>query len=97
MEPTAAIIMQAGGKQAIEYAIKEISSYLYKKFSRENTNLLLEPNRLLTRAFVTDLKEISSKTKIILCFDDYQKTQPFLEDWFLNTILGCGAKTENLT
>jgi len=59
MEPTTERIMQMGGKETIEYTTKEISSYLYKKFSREDVNLLLTPTRLLTKAFVNNLKEIT--------------------------------------
>lgn len=87
MEPTAERIMQMGGKETIEYATKEISSYLYKKFSREDVNLLLTPTRLLTKVFVNNLKEITSTKKTFLCFDDYQETQFFLGDWLLNTLL----------
>ncbi|MGI5455638.1 tetratricopeptide repeat protein [Streptomyces sp. CA-249302] len=55
--------------------------------SHEDVQLVLEPLRVLTPAFVEELNRVAEQRPwITLFFDTYERTSPFLDAWLLDVI-----------
>lgn len=66
-----------------------LAEYIRRRFTNKDERvLLLETSSELTRHFVTGLKELSAKRRLILCVDTYEKTAPVLDTWLRDLIAG---------
>lgn len=69
--------------------VSAFASYVMQKFSnKDETVLLLETDAELTRHFVADLNEHAQKQRVMLVFDTYEKTAPYLDTWLRDVLNG---------
>lgn len=69
--------------------VSSFASYVMQKFSnKDETVLLLETDAELTRHFIADLNEHAQKQRMILFFDTYEKTSPYLDTWLRDVLNG---------
>jgi len=87
VHPVAGTIMEAGGKKAVQALTENISAYLYRRFSRDEVELLTHSEELLTKEFVKDLEDATSSNKVVLCFDTYEQTKGGIEFWLLSLLV----------
>ncbi|GAB4193127.1 MAG: tetratricopeptide repeat protein [Roseiflexaceae bacterium] len=61
------------------------ASYLTEKLTnKDEISLLRDPIRMLTPLFFRDLNEIAEHRKIVLCFENFEATRSYLQDWLMN-------------
>ncbi len=64
------------------------AAYVAQKFTNKDENiLLLETDQELTHYFLADLNKEAQERRIVLFFDTYEKTAPYLDTW-LQDLLG---------
>lgn len=69
--------------------VDRLRAYLSKKLrNSEDVQLLLSPADSLTKHFVADLRKLARNQSVVLFFDTFERTAPFLEDWLLD-VLNC--------
>lgn len=60
----------------------EWAAYLSRKLKNKDEVILLrESERVLTQLFLKDLEAVAAKRDVLLCFDTYEETERFLDDW----------------
>jgi len=75
-------------EEAIASQFSEYAAYLIKKTKNHDERLLLKnPLEILTKLFLDDLNRVAKTTKIVLLFDQYEKTGVFLDDWLREFLL----------
>ncbi|MCA8948395.1 MAG: tetratricopeptide repeat protein, partial [Planctomycetes bacterium] len=64
----------------------EFTSYLYKKFGKDDVQLDGEPLRVLTPLFLDGLMRLPEATRPVLLFDTFEHTGPFLDRWLRDVL-----------
>ncbi len=65
------------------------AAYLAQKFKNKTDRRLLEETEAaLTGYFLSDLNKISARQPVILFFDTYEKTAPYLDGWLRHLLRG---------
>lgn len=68
----------------------EWSTFVAKKLTdRDEIKLVREPVEVLTPIFLEEISKLSDDFRIILFFDDYERTDNFLDRWLLDILQGC--------
>src|SRR5205085_7212730 len=72
-------------REAVETQASEWATYLAKKFSnnKDDVALVREPVTVLAPLFFEDMNKIADKSKVLLCFDNFEATRPELQEWLL--------------
>jgi tetratricopeptide (TPR) repeat protein len=74
-------------EEAISSQAGEWTSYVAKKLTnKDEARLINEPIETLTPVFLQDLGKVAESHPILLLFDVYERTSPFLDTW-LNQLL----------
>lgn len=70
-------------KDALTTQTGEWVKYLAQKWAhnREDLDLIKNPILVLSKAFFADLNEVSEDRKVILCFENYEATRDFLDNY----------------
>jgi len=69
----------------IETKAGEGLAYLAKKLmNKDDVALLRNPIPILTEIFFEELNAIAEKKRILLCFDNFEATHSYLQDWLLH-------------
>jgi tetratricopeptide (TPR) repeat protein len=67
----------------------EWASYVAKKLgNKDDVQLVNEPVEVLTPLFVRELNQLAEKTTLVLFFDTYERTSPFLDPWLRELLDG---------
>ena len=67
--------------------VDQIRVFLSRKLrSRDDVELVMSPDRVLTPALVADLNSL--KQPLALIFDTYERTSPFLDQWLRDLLAG---------
>ena len=68
----------------------EWSTFVAKKLTdRDEIKLVREPVEVLTPIFLEEISKLSDDFRVILFFDDYERTDNFLDRWLLDILQGC--------
>ncbi|MFB9661843.1 AAA family ATPase [Glycomyces mayteni] len=87
--PVAGAITEFVDADALASQANRFRAYLVQKFGKKaDIDLLLSPVDVLSRAFVQSLNDIAAQRPVVLCFDTFERTAPYLEDWLLNLFSG---------
>ena len=76
----------------------EWASFLTKKaINKDDRQLLLYPQKVLTPLFLEGLEKYAKRRRICLCFDTYEETDIYLDEWLRKLLEGqYGDASENL-
>lgn len=68
----------------------EFADFVARKLSghKDDIQLVLEPEKVLTPLFVEDISQLAEKKPVILFFDTYEKTVSYLDKWLRDVLLG---------
>ena len=67
----------------------EWASYVARKLgNKDDVQLVNEPLEVLTPLFVQELSHLAEKAKLVLFFDTYERTSPFLDAWLRELLDG---------
>lgn len=87
--PVAGAITEFVDADALASQANRFRSYLVQKFKKKaDIDLLLSPVDVLTREFVGAVNRIAAERPVVLCFDTFERTAPYLEDWLLDLFSG---------
>jgi tetratricopeptide (TPR) repeat protein len=76
-------------QEAIADQAGEWAAYVAKKFRNvDDVSLVQTPEEILTPLFVEDLCQIANQNDLVLVFDTYEETSPFLDGWILDVLSG---------
>jgi hypothetical protein len=76
-------------EESIATQASEWASYVAKKLGNKDEVLLIqEPVEVLTPLFLQELSELANRANLMLLFDTYERTLPFLDDWFQEILEG---------
>ncbi|MCB9433357.1 MAG: ATP-binding protein [Ardenticatenaceae bacterium] len=56
--------------------------------NKDEVQLLLKPNEILTPVFLNELNEINDEVTLVLIFDTYERTSDYLDAWLRNVLNG---------
>ena len=83
----AGVVLDLVSEETIAEGVRSFTSsfitYLRRKLSNEEANLVQRPIEVLTRYFLEDLWDVSEKQLIAFFFDTYEYSKTYLEDWLL--------------
>jgi tetratricopeptide (TPR) repeat protein len=96
--PVARTMASAVDAGTIAGEVDRYQKYLRRKFRNpDDVQLLLSPDKMLTQAFLADLREIAATQPVALFFDTFEYTGTFLEPWLLGLLAGhFGAAPPNI-
>lgn len=67
----------------------EWASYVARKLgNKDEVQLVNEPVEVLTPLFVQELSHLAEKANLVLFFDTYERTSPFLDSWLRELLEG---------
>src|SRR5258708_6852763 len=85
--PAGVVVLDLVSEETIAEGVRSFTSsfitYLRRKLSNEEANLVQRPIEVLTRYFLEDLWDVSEKQLIAFFFDTYEYSKTYLEDWLL--------------
>ena len=74
---------------AIGNQVGEWASFVKKRLTnKDEVQLLLQPVAVLTPLFLQGLEKRAKSHRICLCFDTYEETSPYLDDWLRQLLEG---------
>lgn len=87
--PVAGAITEFVDADALASQANRFRAFLVQKFKKKaDIDLLLSPVDVLTREFVGAVNRIAAERPVVLCFDTFERTAPYLEDWLLDLFSG---------
>ncbi|MEU5873462.1 tetratricopeptide repeat protein [Glycomyces sp. NPDC047369] len=87
--PVAGAITEFVDTDALASQANRFRAFLVQKFKKKaDIDLLLSPVEVLTREFVGAVNRITAERPVVLCFDTFERTAPYLEDWLLDLFSG---------
>jgi tetratricopeptide (TPR) repeat protein len=87
--PIAGMAAEAIDPDAVAAQLNRLRAYLGQRFSKKaDIDLLLTPVEVLTRAFAAGINDLAEDRQVVLFFDTFERTAPFLEDWLLDLFSG---------
>lgn len=87
--PVAGAVTEFVDTEALASQANRFRAFLVKKFKKKaDIDLLLSPVDVLTRAFIESVNGIAAERPVVLCFDTFERTAPYLEDWLLDLFSG---------
>ncbi|MFC3495347.1 tetratricopeptide repeat protein [Glycomyces rhizosphaerae] len=93
--PVAGMAAEVMDPDAVANQLNRLRHYLGQRFSkRADIDLLLKPVEVLSKAFVAGLNDLAEERPVVLFFDTFERTAPFLETWLLDLF---GGRFGNLT
>ncbi|HEX8475678.1 MAG TPA: tetratricopeptide repeat protein [Pyrinomonadaceae bacterium] len=83
------VLLGAEAEDVIANQANAFTTYIIQKFSNKDEKvLLLETDHELTRHFLTDLSALAQTKRVILFFDTYELTAPYLDEWLRKLLQG---------
>jgi tetratricopeptide (TPR) repeat protein len=83
------VVLGSGAEDILAGQVSTFAGYVAQKFGNKDERvLLLETDQELTRHFLADLNKHAQSSRIVLLFDTYEKTAPYLEPWLLDMLGG---------
>lgn len=71
--------------QATDRLREWLSSHFH---NRDDVELMMSPVKALTPVFTEDIRDTARRRPwVVLCFDDYERTAPMLDDWLRELVL----------
>jgi len=87
--PVAGAVAEFVDSDAVAVQANRFRAYLVQRFSKKSDiDLLLTPVEVLTRAFVVSVNRVAEERPVVLFFDTFERTAPYLESWLLNLFNG---------
>ncbi|MCB0166851.1 MAG: ATP-binding protein, partial [Anaerolineae bacterium] len=85
----AEVLLTPEAEEVVADQVSAMASYVAQKFKKkDDRTLLLDTTTELTRTFLVDLNGLAQHQRIILFFDTYEKTAPYLDDWLRGLLTG---------
>jgi len=76
-------------EQAFASLAGDFASYVARKIgNKDEVRLVLEPLEVLTPLFLDDLQHVAGEKPVVLFFDTYERTGPFLDAWLRDVLDG---------
>jgi tetratricopeptide (TPR) repeat protein len=87
--PGSGVVTPFLDEDAISSQAGEWASYVAKKIgNKDEVRLVQEPVETLTPLFLQDLCKLAEQKNLLLIFDVYERTSPFLDSWFSELLEG---------
>jgi tetratricopeptide (TPR) repeat protein len=87
--PVAGALVDFVDEETIASPMGEFASYLARRLNnKDEVSLLLDPIRILTKLFSSDLYSVGENLPIVLAFDGYEQMSEYLDQWLRDTLEG---------
>jgi tetratricopeptide (TPR) repeat protein len=96
--PGSEMVMEFADDEGIATQVGEWADHIRKKITnKDEVQLVMEPEAVLTPLFLEDLFEYAEKRRICFCIDTYENTGIFMDGWLRNLLEGnYGDASESL-
>lgn len=85
----AEVLLSSEAEEQIVNESSAFATYLAQKFTNKDERVLLsESVKELTRHFLADISKLAADRRVILFFDTYERTAPYLDNWLRDLIAG---------
>ena len=87
--PVGGAVFDLVDEDALATQVSDWAAYAIRKLgNKDEVRLVLEPIEVLTPLFLEGLQDIADKQTIILFFDTYERTSPYLDNWLCDILDG---------
>jgi tetratricopeptide (TPR) repeat protein len=87
--PVAGAVAEFVDPDAVAAQANRFRAYLVQRFGKKSDiDLLLAPIEVLTRSFVGSVDRLAAERPVVLFFDTFERTAPYLESWLLDLFTG---------